>query len=77
MSMIACYNLSKRYGQVEALRGLTFAVENLGCIGFLGPNGAGKTTTIRILIGLAMATGGKEEVAGLDVARQRESEEWL
>jgi ABC-2 type transport system ATP-binding protein len=72
MSRIACENLSKRYGQVEALRGLTFTVENRGCIGFLGPNGAGKTTTIRILTGLATATDGKAEVAGLDIARQRD-----
>lgn len=72
MAIIACENLTKRYGRVEALRGLTFAVESRGCIGFLGPNGAGKTTTIRILTGLAPASGGTAEVGGLDVARDRD-----
>lgn len=72
MPTIFCENLTKRYGSVEALRGLSFAVENGGCIGFLGPNGAGKTTTIRILTGLASPTGGKAVVDGLDAVTQRD-----
>lgn len=69
MSIIACEHITKEYGTVQALRDLSFTVEAGGCIGFLGPNGAGKTTTIRILTGLARATGGRAVVAGLDVAR--------
>lgn len=69
MTAIACTGLTKRYGTVEALRGLTFSVEGAGCVGFLGPNGAGKTTTIRILTGLAQPTGGTALVDGLDVTR--------
>jgi ABC-2 type transport system ATP-binding protein len=70
MPTIECNALTKRYGKVEALRGLTFAVEGGGCVGFLGPNGAGKTTTIRILTGLASPTGGQAMVDGLDVVAQ-------
>lgn len=69
MAIIACEGLTKRYGAVDALRGVGFEVEAGGCIGFLGPNGAGKTTTIRILTGLARPTGGKAAVAGFDVSR--------
>jgi ABC-2 type transport system ATP-binding protein len=70
MTTIACTGLTKRYGTVQALRGLTFAVEGGGCVGFLGPNGAGKTTTIRILTGLARPTAGRATVDGLDVVAQ-------
>jgi ABC-2 type transport system ATP-binding protein len=76
MSLIACKGLTKAYGSVKALRGITFTVETGGCVGFLGPNGAGKTTTIRILTGLAQPTGGSATVDGLDAvadnARVRE-----
>ena len=50
--------LHKRYGRVEALRGVTFAVEAGEILGYLGPNGAGKTTTLRILVGLVRADTG-------------------
>lgn len=69
---IICHGLTKRYGSVEALKGLAFSVDGGGCIGFLGPNGAGKTTTIRILAGLARPTGGNASVDGLDVVTQRD-----
>ncbi len=52
---------------VEALQGLTFSVPEGHIFGLLGPNGAGKTTTLRILTTLIRATGGKAEVAGVDV----------
>lgn len=57
---------------MEALRGLSFSVQQGRCIGFLGPNGAGKTTTIRILTGLAAPTAGRAEVDGLDAVSQRD-----
>lgn len=72
MAMITCRNLTKRYGSVEALRGVSFAVAEGGCVGFLGPNGAGKTTTIRILAGLAEPSSGVAAVDGMDVLAQRE-----
>jgi ABC-2 type transport system ATP-binding protein len=52
-------SLTKRYGQVEAVRDLSFALEAGTVTGFLGPNGAGKTTTLRMLLGLAVPTSGR------------------
>jgi ABC-2 type transport system ATP-binding protein len=57
-SVIVCRDLVKRYGDVEAVRGLDLEVTRGECFGLLGPNGAGKTTTIEILEGLAEPTGG-------------------
>lgn len=71
MTSIVAENLTKQYGRVAALRGLSFAAEGGGCIGFLGPNGAGKTTAIRILVGLARPTGGRAAVDGLDAVAER------
>ncbi len=59
-------DLSKRYGSVEALRGVSFSVEEGDVFGLLGPNGAGKTTTVEILEGLRTADGGSVSVCGLD-----------
>lgn len=56
--------LSKRYGEVVAVEGLTFALERGTITGFLGPNGAGKTTTLRLLLGLAEPTAGEALVFG-------------
>jgi ABC-2 type transport system ATP-binding protein len=62
--------LAKRYGDVEAVRGVSFQVSPGEIFAFLGPNGAGKTTTVRMLCTLARPTGGHATVAGFDVARQ-------
>jgi ABC-2 type transport system ATP-binding protein len=59
-------NLVKRYGEVEAVRGVSFAVEEGEVFGLLGPNGAGKTSTIEILEGLRNADGGRVTVCGFD-----------
>ncbi len=62
-------NLTKRYGDVEALRGVSFDVQEGEVFGLLGPNGAGKTTTVEILEGLRTADSGTVQVCGLDPER--------
>ncbi len=59
--------LSKRYGDHEAVRDLSFSVRAGEVVGFLGPNGAGKTTVMRILTGFLPATDGTARIAGHDV----------
>jgi ABC-2 type transport system ATP-binding protein len=59
--------LAKRYGDVDAVRGIGFSVAEGEIFGFLGPNGAGKTTTIKILCTLLKPTSGRARLAGLDV----------
>jgi len=64
---IATKGLTKRYGEVLALDGLTLEVPAGSIFGLLGPNGAGKTTLIRLLTGLARRTAGEATVAGFNV----------
>ena len=64
MPAVDVTDLRKRYGQVEALAGLTMSVGRGEVFGFLGPNGAGKTTTVKLLIGLARPTSGSGRVLG-------------
>jgi ABC-2 type transport system ATP-binding protein len=64
MPAIEVTDLRKRYGQVEALAGLTMTVGRGEVFGFLGPNGAGKTTTVKLLLGLARPTSGSGNVLG-------------
>jgi len=59
-------NLHKRYGQVEAVRGVTFAVDHGEIFGLIGPNGAGKTTTVECVLGLREPDAGRIEICGLD-----------
>jgi ABC-2 type transport system ATP-binding protein len=66
---IAVRDLRKRYGGVEALRGVSFGVERGEIFGLLGPNGAGKTTALECLTGLRAPDAGVIEVNGVDVAR--------
>jgi ABC-2 type transport system ATP-binding protein len=62
---IVCRDLRKTYdGKVEAVRGLSLAIEPGECFGLLGPNGAGKTTTIEILEGLLEPTSGEVTILG-------------
>ncbi len=61
---VSVSRLSKRYGDVAAVDGLTFTLERGTITGFLGPNGAGKTTTLRLLLGLAEPTAGEALVFG-------------
>src|SRR5437870_9923614 len=65
-------NLTKRYGDVEAVRGISFEVAEGEVFGLLGPNGAGKTSTIEILEGLRNADSGAVSVCGYDPQRNPE-----
>ncbi len=65
---IAIRDLTKSYGDVQALDGLSLSVEDGEFFGLLGPNGAGKTTLINTLVGLVRADGGEAEVFGYDVS---------
>lgn len=65
--MITVENVAKSYGQVEALRGISFEVGKGEIVGLLGPNGAGKTTAMKILTGYLQPTSGRALVGGTDV----------
>jgi ABC-2 type transport system ATP-binding protein len=67
--VIQVENLYKSYDAVQALRGISFAVEKGEVFGLLGPNGAGKTTTVEILEGMRTPDGGRARVCGLDPER--------
>jgi ABC-2 type transport system ATP-binding protein len=63
-SALAVRGLAKRYGSVEALKGVDLEVGEGELFGLLGPNGAGKSTLVKIAVGLVRANGGTAEVAG-------------
>jgi len=66
-AMIEARDLSKSYGQVDALKDVSFEVSRGEVLGFLGPNGAGKTTTMKILTCFIAPTGGTASINGADV----------
>ena len=68
MSAIAVRDLRKTYGELEAVRGISFEVQQGEVFGLLGPNGAGKTTTVEILEGYRRRDAGEVEVLGTDPA---------
>jgi ABC-2 type transport system ATP-binding protein len=65
--MIEVRDLTKRYGERVAVKGITFSAGRGEILGFLGPNGAGKTTTMRMLTGFIPPTSGSAKVAGFDI----------
>jgi ABC-2 type transport system ATP-binding protein len=67
--MIRIENLTKRYKQVEALKGVSFHVSAGELFAYLGPNGSGKTTTIKILTGLAVPSSGNAWLHGFHIER--------
>lgn len=71
MAVVEIQGLTKRYGPVEALRGIDLSVEEGEIFGLLGPNGAGKTTTVEIISGLIPRDGGTVKVLGRDPERER------
>ena len=64
---IEAKNLTKNYGEINAVNNINFDVKEGEIFGFLGPNGAGKTTTIRMLTGLSRPTAGTARVLGYDI----------
>ena len=66
-SIIAARELVKRFGSLQAVKGISFNVEEAHCIGLLGPNGAGKTTTMRMIMGLSTVSEGTLAVFGTPV----------
>lgn len=70
--MIEVAELCKSYGEVEALRDVSFSVQAGEIIGLLGPNGAGKTTLMKILTGFLQPSGGSAMVNGLEVLENTE-----
>ena len=68
MKALSIQNLSKNYGSLEAVKNISFSIEQGDFFGFLGPNGAGKTTTINCIIGLANFSG-SIKVFGHDIIK--------
>jgi len=68
--MIEVRELAKSFGDIQALGGVDFTVNEGEIFGFLGPNGAGKTTTISIIAGLLNADSGTVRIAGLDIRKE-------
>ncbi|MBR2152253.1 MAG: ATP-binding cassette domain-containing protein [Clostridia bacterium] len=65
--MIEVKNLTKRYGNHEAVKNASFTINDGEVVGFLGPNGAGKSTTMNILTGYLSATSGTAKINGYDI----------
>ena len=70
MDRVCFTDLRKRYGGVDALRGVSLRIGEGELFGIIGPDGAGKTTLLRILASLLVPDGGTAQVCGLDVVRQ-------
>jgi len=73
VSVVVARDLTKRFGELEAVRGVDFDVRERDCFGFLGPNGAGKTTTMRMISCTSPPTSGELSVLGLPSSRGRDT----
>lgn len=67
--MIRVQNVSKNYGERQAIKDLNFEIKTGEVVGFLGPNGAGKTTTMKMLTGFMTPSSGNIEICGFDVQK--------
>lgn len=65
-------HLTKRFGELVAVNGVSFSVQEGEIFAFLGPNGSGKSTTIRMLCGILLPTEGEGHVLGFDINRESE-----
>lgn len=70
MSVIEVKNLKKNYGRIEAVKGVSFSVNQGEIFGLIGPNGAGKTTILRIIATLLKISEGSVSIMDLDVTKQ-------
>ena len=68
---IEVINLSKSYGNKEAVKNINFKIKENQIIGLLGPNGCGKTTTIGMLLGLLKPTKGEIKINGMKIEKNR------
>jgi len=68
--IIKACGLTKRYGELTAVKNISLDVAHNEVFGFLGPNGAGKTTTIHILCTLVLPTEGQAWIAGFDIVKE-------
>ncbi|OYT53831.1 MAG: daunorubicin ABC transporter ATP-binding protein [Desulfurococcales archaeon ex4484_217_2] len=71
--VIVVEGLTKKYGDLVAVKGINFCVRQGEIFGFLGPNGAGKTSTVRMLCGLTKITSGEAKIYGYDVVRNHKN----
>ena len=70
-AVLSVLDVRKDYGDVAAVKGVSFQVGPGEIVGLVGPNGAGKTTIISIILGVLEASSGRVLIEGLDVARRR------
>ena len=68
--MLNVENLQKRFGKLEAVKGISFTVSKGEVLGFLGPNGAGKSTTMRMITGFLPPTAGTASICGHDIVKE-------
>ena len=76
-AMVEVKNLRKRYGDKQAVDGISFTVEKGEIFGILGPNGAGKTTTLEMMETLREIDGGEAYIDGIDVAKNPDKVKYL
>ncbi|MDD9982099.1 MAG: ATP-binding cassette domain-containing protein, partial [Gammaproteobacteria bacterium] len=67
-TMVAVEGLSRRFGHLLAVDGISLAVDRGEVLGILGPNGSGKSTTMKMITGFLAPSAGRVEICGIDVA---------